>query len=490
MKLFFAGCVAVLTLVSAFLYWTLPAERNDRPIIYWITQDDENKREIVSVFHDWLRAEGLPDIDLRIDNSNQDPTKKLVQGVSGVGADIFDLYSYEQDLFPATGMLMDLTEPAKRLGFSPEHTYPALRSDLVINGRQYGYPRNTGVSLLWVNRATFAKYGLPDPPSRWTLDEFEALGRRFVAAANPPGTRQRAYFVNGITREVIRRSLGLSNFNETGTRCMLDDPRNAEVLERMRRWVQVDRLMPTREEFEAMSADISGAGSIFSHFTSGRYAMVYTGHWAFIMIRPRGVFPLRAVEPPNGGFPNTEMGGGMIAVYQGTKHPNEALRFMQYLASDPFNRLIIKQADSLPPVPRYAQTEEFLHPAGRENEWGVHGAFAAAGRETGITVSNSPFVLQSIVFRVEVEQYETVIAGRQTAAEAAQAMADRVNGEIQLTIARDPALRKLYAERTALQRRIEEYRAAGRRVPAAWVTDPFHQAYYRAQGWLEEEPRP
>ncbi len=490
MKLFFAGCVAVLTLLSAFLYWTLPEERNDRPIIYWITQDDVNKQEIITVFHEWLRDQGLPDIDLRIDNSNQDPTKKMVQGVSGVGADIFDLYAWEQDLFPATGMLMDLTEPGKQLGFSPEQTYPALRSDLVINGRQYGFPRNTGVSLLWVNRATFAKYGLPEPPDRWTLDEFEALGRRFVAAANPPGTRQRAYFVNGVTREIIRRSLGLGNFNETGTRCMLDDPRNVEVLERMRRWVQVDRLMPTREEFEAMSADISGAGSIFSHFTSGRYAMVYTGHWAFIMIRPRGVFPLRAIEPPHGGFPNTEMGGGMISVYQGTKHPTEALRFMQYLASDHFNRLIIKQADSLPPLPRYAQTEEFLHPPGRENEWGVHGAFAAASRETGITVSNSPFVLQSIVFRIELEQYEAVLAGRQTAAQAAQAMGDRINSEIQLTVGRDPALRALHAERTAIQRRIEEYRAAGRRVPAAWVTDPFHLAHYRAQGWLEEEPAP
>jgi hypothetical protein len=48
----------------------------------------------------------------------------------------------------------------------------------------------------------------------------------------------------------------------------------------------------------------------------------------------------------------------------------------------------------------------------------------------------------------------------------------------------------LYEERLELQRTIEARRAAGQAVPAAWVTDPFHQAYYRAHGWLEEEAKP
>jgi len=163
---------------------------------------------------------------------------------------------------------------------------------------------------------------------------------------------------------------------------------------------------------------------------------------------------------------------------------------MQFLASEPFNRLIVSQADSLPPVPKYAETDEFLHPKGRENEWGVHGAFAQSGRETGILYSRSPFVLFSQTFRIEIETYEAMIAGRLTPAEAAKQMADRINTEIRLTIARNDRLRALYEERLELQRKIEARRAAGQRVPAEWVTDSFHRAYYQKQGWLEEEAKP
>jgi multiple sugar transport system substrate-binding protein len=486
MKLFFGIATLLLALGSALLHWTQPGKQTELPVIWWITTDDHYKQEIVTVFREWLRDEGLPDVDLRIDNSNQDATKKLVQGVSGVGADLMDLYNFQIDLFPATGMMLDVTEEGKRLGFSPDDTYPALRPEITQNGRQYSFPRNTGVALYWVNLGTFERLGLPPPPFRWNTDEFEELGRKFVAAANPPGARQRAYFVNAVSRDVMRRGLGLANFNETGTFCTLGDPRNAAVLARVHKWTVEDRLMPTREEDAAMAADISGAGSMFSHFDSGRFGMIYTGHWAFIMIRPRGTFQLAAAEPPQDGFPNTEMGGGAVGVYVGSKHREHAVRFLQYLGSDHFNRLIVRQADSLAPVPRYAQTEEFLRPAGRENEWPVHQAFGRATAETGIIVSKSPFVLQSVVYRLELEIYESLLAGRLNPAQAAALMADRINAEIQLTVRRDPGLRALYEERVALQARIEARRAAGERVPAAWVTDAFHQAYYRAQGWLEE----
>jgi multiple sugar transport system substrate-binding protein len=237
MRIVFASAVVFLSLLSAGLYLTLPDSQSEVPVLYWITQDDENKRDIARTFEQWLRDEGLPPVELRIDNTNADATKKLVQGVSGVGADLLDLYNFEVDLFPATGMLLDVTEQARELGFSPKATYPAMVDDLLVNGRQYIFPRNTSVSLYWVNLKTFRDLGLPPPAQNWTPDEFEDLGRRFVAAANPPGTRQRAYFADNISRDALRRDLGLGIFNETGTVCTLDDPRNVAVLERVRRWM-------------------------------------------------------------------------------------------------------------------------------------------------------------------------------------------------------------------------------------------------------------
>jgi len=490
MKRTFLISLLALTAMSALLYWTRPENRSPIPVLYWMTQDDAVKRETIVLFRQWLVDQGLPPVDVRIDHSNQDITKKLVQGVSGVGGDLIDLYYTELETMQTTGMLTDLTDVARREGFGPETTYRAVRSDFTVQGRQYGYPRNVDMTMCWVNRDTFARYGQPEPPLRWTWDEFEERGKRFVAAANPPGTRQRVYFLNRVWTYVLRRGLGLSTFNETLTRCTLDDPRNVEVLRRLYRWTVEERLMPTAADQAAMAADGTAFDSSFGLFASGRFAMVYEGLWALIRLRPLGNFKLGAAEPFTGGFPNTELGSGAVAVYSGSKHPEEARQFLRFLTSEPFNLLIARSGDSMPPIPAYAEHPAFLRPPGYESDWAAKAAFARAGREIGIAQSKSPFALPSVVHKIDVDAVDAVVAARLTPEAAAREEAQRINAEIALTTSQDPALRRLYEERLELQRQIQARRAAGRRVPAAWISDPFHLAYYRAHGWLEEEPRP
>ncbi|HNC25175.1 MAG TPA: extracellular solute-binding protein [Opitutaceae bacterium] len=478
-----------LTALSAALYWTKPENRSTVTVLYWMTQNDAVKRETVALFRQWLVDQGLPPVEVRIDHSNQDITKKLVQGVSGVGGDLIDLYYSELETMQATGMLTDLTDIARREGYGTDTTYPAAYSDITVRGRQYGYPRNVDVTMIWVNRDTFARYNQPEPPRRWSWDEFEERGRRFVAAANPPGTRQRVYYINRVWPYVLRRGLGLSTYNETMTRCTLDDPRNVEVLRRLYRWTVEERLMPTSADQAAMAADGTAFDSSFGLFASGRFAMIYEGLWALIRLRPLGDFRLGAVEPFTGGFTNTEVGSGAVAVYAGTKHPVEARRFLQFLTSEPFNLLIARSGDSLPPRPQYAAHPEFLRPPGYEQDWAAKAEFARACPTVAIAQSKSPFALPSVVHKIDVAATEGVVAGQRTPEEAAREEAQRINAEIALTISQDADLRKLYDERVALQREIDARRAAGRKVPVAWISDPFHVAYYRAQGWLEEETR-
>jgi multiple sugar transport system substrate-binding protein len=325
-----------------------------------------------------------------------------------------------------------------------------------------------------------------EPPDRWDWDQFETMGKRFVAAANPPGTRHRIYYLNRIWLPVLRRGLGLSEFNETMTRCTLDDPRNVEVLRREHRWTVEDRLMPTLEEQYSLVSDASLYQSNFSLFATGRFAIMYEGLWALIRLRPRGDFRLRVVEPFNSGFPNVQFACGEVGIYAGSKHPELAYRFLQFLASEPFNLLVARSGDSLPPVPKYASTPEFLNPKGRPGERGIQQSFAKAANELGIAESKSPFALPSVVFRVEMEENEAMLADRKTPGEAAKAEADRVNEEISLTLRQDAGLRDLYAKRLKIQAQIDALRAAGKPVPAAWISDPFALVYYKAHGWLAE----
>lgn len=493
MRRVFFIAFAVLVAASVVLYATLPGHRGTTPVLYWATQNDPIKRETIAKFSEWRKAQGLPPVDLRIDNAsieksgNSAAPKELVQGASGMGGDLLDVYQNQMEMYQATGMLADLTDDAKARGYDVGKTYAQVAPYLQIGGRQFGFPRNVDVTMCWINVDTFARYRIPLPPARWTWDEFEALGKKFVAAANPPGTRQRVFFLNRVEAGVVRRGIGFTTFNETQTRCTLDDPRNAEVLKAIYRWTIDLRLMPTAQEQDAIATDMTGWDSSFSLFASGRFAMLYEGLWALIRLRELGNFKLAATEPFHAGFPNTQIGSGAVAVYAGSKHLEAARDFIRFLTSEPFNVLIAKSGDSLPPLPSYTATEAYRHPPEYPNDWSVKDAFATAGREIGLAQSKSPFVLPSIVYRTDLETIESVLANRATAEEAAKAETARLNDEIALRIRQDAGLAKLYAEREKLQRQIEARRAAGQKVPAAWISDPFHLAYYRQHGWLEDE---
>ncbi len=489
MKRVFISVCLVLSLLSLLLYWTQPDRRSPVPVLYWISQDDATRRETIRLFKQWLKDNDLPPVEVKVDNANKDPTKKLAQGLAGVGADIYDIYSTELELFYSSGMLMDVTEAGRRLGFSPAATYPALNGDLILDGRQYGFPRNVSGSVLWLNTETFARYGIPEPSYRWTWDEFEEMGKRFVTAANPPGTRERSYFVQTVSLFTLRRGLGLSVFNETMTKCILDDPRNAEVLRRYYRWVTELHLIPTVAEINSMAADASMAGEgTFYLFATGRYAMLYLPRWALIRLRTQGELPLRVVEPFHNGFPNIEFSCGVLGVYQDTKHPVEAVRFLQFLTSDSFNLFIARSGDSLPPVPRYVHTEEFMHPPDHPGEWAAQEVFTRAAPELGIAISRSPFVITGVVRRVDSKIAQSVLAGRLAPEDAGRVEAEQLDTYIQNGIRNNEKLRRKYEDLLEVQAKIDERRAQGLPVPASWITNPFHQTYYKAMGWLEEEP--
>lgn len=487
MRFILIGVVSLLSFCSAMLYLTLPEQRVDIPVLYWMTGGDPIKRETIDLFYEWREERGLEPVELRIDYVNKDQTKRLITGVSGVGGDLIDIYESDFALFHSTGMLRDLTEIAPERGITPDRTYASYRDYFVWNDVQYGFPRNIGVQLMWVNLDTFARHGVEPPPRQWDWDEFEALGIRYIEAANEEGSRDRNFFLDNVNAEFLRRGLGLAAFNETMTASTHDDPRSAEVYRRIQRWTNELRLMPTRQEAAAYAADSAGSANRFSFFDSGRYAMIFNPRWALIILRQRGKFNMDVVELPTSGFRNTLISGGTVGVYQGTQYPEIAYDFLEFLTTERFNLLIARSGDSLPPLPEYAEHPQFTQPPGFEEEWGLHEQFAKAAREIAIPFSMSPYVLQSTVTRIELSIVDALVSGRLTPEEAAQRQSELIEAEIRFNLRHNPSLQKDYATQVAIQEKIDARRAAGEPIPLAWIRNPFHRVYYAEMGWLEEE---
>ena len=501
MKYLFAASLAVLLLCSVGLRLSYPDVSSDRPVLYWITDKNPARAEQVEAFERWLvdnghtAEDGGPAVELRLDTSNAELTKKVIQSVSGVGSDLMDAFSGTQmRLLAAMDVISPVDGAAEELGFSLDDTYDVLAPEISIDGTQYMYPCNVAARSLIVNPEAFSSLGLPQPPRRWTIEEFEAAGRAYVRAANPPGTApaDRKFFVDSVPIEILWRGFGASALNETGTASGFDTGGFRDALLCWRRWIYEDRILPSPDDTAAFASAQGYGGAVLSLFGRGNYAMVNGGRWFLIQLR---TYPnlrnLAAVEPPHAVFPNTLISTRAATVYAGGDRQDLAHLFLAYLASDEYNALIVRDADALPPNPAAVRTEAYLRPADHPDEWNYHGPHAEIAMEIGIGGSYSPFVQSNEIIR-ERETYQQLFEIGQISVDEAVARAHgAVNRRIRSTLERKPGLRPEYERRLAIQAAVDERKAAGEPIPENWVFNAFHTAYYGRTGRLgPAEPFP
>jgi len=468
-------------------YHSRPEVRTDKPILYWVTDTHEPRLRNLERFQNWLKEKGYPEFEVRIDNASNDVSKKLMQGISGVGADIINLARDEAWFLNSTGMLEDLGPYAKKHGFTPDKTWDRVRPNLIIDGVQKGFPRATAIQVYYVNADLLSRHGIGPLPEQWTHGEFERIGKAFVKAANPPGERQGVFFADSVNRQAMRRSLGESNLNETMTASHLDRPGNIRSFALEYQWVHEERILPSQADLDFYA----GSGTTTSRtqlFLRGKYALLTGARYTLVQLREADVsFRLRAQEPPHDHFRNTPLGTGSTAIYTHSEHKDLAAYFLEYFTTEEHNMHVVREADAMPPIPEYAEREEFLRPPEHPDEWHLHPKFAEIMRDIAMPASVSPFILPSTVNRIEGEVKQAMLSGIYTPEEAAELGAKRVNARIQSNVREDPALREQYEKRVERQMKIERYRAEGKPVPLEWITNPFYREYYQYRGWSAPE---
>jgi len=88
----------------------------DKPVLYWVTNVNDARKRDVELFHGWLEEKGYLEFELRLDSTNNNASKKMIQGVSGVGADLITMSREEPWLLSAAGMMEDLTPYREKHG--------------------------------------------------------------------------------------------------------------------------------------------------------------------------------------------------------------------------------------------------------------------------------------------------------------------------------------------------------------------------------------
>ena len=504
MKSLFAIVLAVL-LVAAFFTWrSLPESASGVPVLYWATDPFPARAEQIRTFRYWLKKNGYPDIDVRVDSVNWSPEKVIIQGVSGVAADLLDhTAAWSLRFRQALGILEDLTDDALRLGFDLSQTWPAVRGDLTVDGRQYAYPTNVSSDALWVNVEEFERVGMEVPPKQWTVEEFERIGKEYVARANAnwDGRSRRHFFLPMSDTMLLASTMGGAVYNETQSASVIDSPGFRRALGLRYKWTYVDRLLPSEADRGTFTSAAGGniGGTDMSLFENGTFAMLRAGRYALVHLRKFtderreegfGAMKLAVSEDPYGDFQNSYCYVRGTAIYAGGRHKKDALYFMMYLTSEEYNMNLVRDGDALPPNPKFLKTEEFLRPADRPEEWqhpwgSVHETFAniMAG---AIETEFSPFVLEATAGRIFAETGDKYMNNMLTLEESTAAMQRLINEEIQRELEESPSRLPRYRERVETQKRIDALKARGEKVPLSWITNPYWRNYYKLHGLADE----
>ncbi len=292
--------------------------------------------------------------------------KLLVQCATGTGPDIIDVYSIQQmGGYVDAGILLDLTPYAEKDGFGPSNTYPALKDDLGVEGKQYRFPCNVWANCVIYNRELFDDHGIPYPTKGWSWADFIEAGKKFNQKGKSGKTHiPLANFYPYWMFCDLLMSHGGRFYSENGLSSRLDTPEAIAAMSLYHDLVYKHSVIPTPEIVSSLSSQGGWGSGALDWFSTDRAAMIVIGRWYLNMLVNYPDMPrkISVVELPHAEGRTTSGVCGTRAAGINARGPRreQALKFLQYLGSKEYSQIIVQDGDSLPPNPDYAKSGEAL----------------------------------------------------------------------------------------------------------------------------------
>lgn len=376
--------------------------------------------------------------------------KIIVQCSSGVGPDLIEIYNKEDmTAYVDAGILMDLTPYAKQYGFSPDVTFPQLRGNILVDGRQYRFPCNVGNQVLIYNKEIFAKAGIPLPTDNMEWGEFiKRIQPLTVKRPDGYGYEQFAMLMDQGYAKDIQLQFGGQFFSEDRTKCVLDSPESIDGVRFYNDLIHKYHLIPSATDVRALaSAGGWGTGEI-RWFAAGRGAVLWGARWMIVQFRQ---YPNLNGKLGVAFLPHVK--GRKTACYCGTRgtginvnSPNReaALQFMKYLASNEYNRQIGLDGDGLPPNAAFARNpNNLMNPKYPWETKAFQTKFVQA-MDYAHSPEISPFVDPHLVTTIWTDALDEVTNEIKTPEQAMHDAAKRINDLIRENIQDRPDLKALY----------------------------------------------
>ncbi|MFZ4507873.1 MAG: ABC transporter substrate-binding protein [Fimbriimonas sp.] len=338
-----------------------PPPGGERIHLVWASDNNPVRQAQVDLFNKLN-----PDLYLTIDTDNADQQKVIVQSIGGVGPDIFSSFGeFALAAYVNSGIAMDVTDHFASKGIDVEKmVWPAGIPSSKIGGRTYAFPCNINANAIWFNKEIFDAEGVPYPKPDWTWEDLIATAKRMTKRdARGKPTRFGLYYDFDWNSLLLQH--GGRAFSEDGTECTIDSPEAIEAFTLAHDLIYKYNVTPSPVQVASISTQGGWGSGDITFFMGGRVAMAWGGRWWLNLMRKDPKSPRCGVVPLPHVRVNTQIGGARVAMVNSrSKHPKEALRFLEFLASREYNELINDQADALAPVMKYCEGPKFdLNPA-------------------------------------------------------------------------------------------------------------------------------
>ena len=283
--------------------------------------------------------------------------------VSGTAPDVFWDHLSRYPEFISNNLLVDLAPLIARDKVSTDIYVGGLVKVWGRNGKQYGLPKDWDTIGMVYNKAMLAKAGI-DPKSLWDLDwnpgdggsfgrviaklSIDATGKTGLDQGfNPKDVTQYGLVLNGLGHEEwanFAASLGWNYCDGPwATRFNYDDPKLIETI----RWF-ADRslkkgfIVPTKDARQAAATGL---------FAAQKGAIAMTGSWLVHWFTENCRFEIGFAPLPKGPVGRRTVINGLAdSIWIGTKHPEEAWKWVKFLAAPEAQKIVASYGIVFPAV--------------------------------------------------------------------------------------------------------------------------------------------
>ncbi len=272
-------------------------------------------------------------------------TKLQAAAQGGDMPDIVVMHPDEVENYARGGVLMDLTDILNG-DIAGKGNYPDyVVEDFVIDGKNYGIPKDIGTLALFYNKDLFDNAGVEYPTSDWTWDDLSAAAEKLtdkdagIYGLNADNNGQNFYW------NLIWQNEG-DIFDPANKLCTFDSPESTEAIKYAISFIEKGH-SPTPADFSNLTAD--------EYFESSKSAMTYAGSWMLTEYQNVEDLNFGVAELPKGKVRASICSGMGFSVSAKTKYPEAAKKLAEYLGSEEAQTL---QAESGVAIPAYKGTQQ------------------------------------------------------------------------------------------------------------------------------------